>query len=783
MPLSNQGFVEIKNGAIIENARDAIFLAGLKSTGDIDYSKLGGIVKATNSTFRNNKRDVSFVSYKNTNSIGTEISNLSTFSNCLFVTTSETPFIDNIGAHITMWEVNGVRISGCTFEDQRTIIVKTQGRTGIGTINSTYLVTSYCSNPMMIPCTGTPSVFNNMRSALESRSNGTMGKITIENSEFNSYKGVFLQGINNARIVNNTFTIEHDILVPLNTDYPYGVYLDKCQMFNIEGNTFNGTTGQASPSNGGAAGLVIRNTGANNNLFYRNNFYNIKMASQALSENRATDLQTGLRFRCNDYQETYNDLDIRDDPNNPFTSFGRLGIAELQGIVGGGPPQLPDNQFGNTGSFLNFNIENQGNWVNYLYSGSASQGNRYYPWSVTPNVSRINYNEAPSCPNNLDFWGTDRHVLRDDIELIKPMVVVKANDWDMVTDGGNTQLLINDIQTATEGTIGSLYTQLMSLSPYLSNEVLALIAEQNTPFTPVMIRDILVANPHSARSVWVQTNLDNRTIPLATELRTQINEAAVLFTARDTLAEELAGLTYEYDLTLSELVYSYLSDSLYTIDSVSKWLKHPLNPTYHYQLAELYFDNGDLANYTIVVDSIPLLFNLTNEQWNYHTAFTVLYDKVEEWKDTGARMFEYDPGRLLWLLNYAGTYTNYPARLHALLAANDTAIVYPDVYIDVPAMMMDFTNSVDKEEAETEKSAVLLYPNPATNEVTLKWKQGFKTADARVYDINGRLVAQKAWKEESPLILHTDTWAGGVYFVQIETSEQERLHMKLVISK
>lgn len=84
----------------------------------------------------------------------------------------------------------------------------------------------------------------------------------------------------------------------------------------------------------------------------------------------------------------------------------------------------------------------------------------------------------------------------------------------------------------------------------------------------------------------------------------------------------------DYDNAYTELLYSYLSDILNYSNEVASLLKHPTNPTYHYLLAERYFDVNDTINYIKVVDSIPIKFNLDSGMLKYHNPFVSLYAKL-----------------------------------------------------------------------------------------------------------------------------------------------------------
>jgi len=59
----NQGILEIKNGAVIENAKNAITTYSLDANGNHNWDSHGGIILAENSTFKNNRRSVEYMSY------------------------------------------------------------------------------------------------------------------------------------------------------------------------------------------------------------------------------------------------------------------------------------------------------------------------------------------------------------------------------------------------------------------------------------------------------------------------------------------------------------------------------------------------------------------------------------------------------------------------------------------------------------------------------------------------------------------------------------------------
>jgi len=101
-----QGVVELKNGAIIENAINGIIV------GDYTNGALnGGIIKADNATFLNCNRDVTFYWYTNAQST-------SYFKNCIFKCTQILSNNNGYGTgdYVTLSGIQGVSFSGCTWE-------------------------------------------------------------------------------------------------------------------------------------------------------------------------------------------------------------------------------------------------------------------------------------------------------------------------------------------------------------------------------------------------------------------------------------------------------------------------------------------------------------------------------------------------------------------------------------------------------------------------------------------------------------------------------------------
>jgi hypothetical protein len=242
----------------------------------------------------------------------------------------------------------------------------------------------------------------------------------------------------------------------------------------------------------------------------------------------------------------------------------------------------------------------------------------------------------------------------------------------------------------------------------------------------------------------------------------------------------------DYDFKLHEVIYAYETDSNMNISNYACYLKHPTNPTYHYRLAEKYFENGDWSNFIATRDSIPAKLNLNTKQLTYHVAFTSFYNLLHNWQLSGVSLYEPNLTRRNCLLNFANSHSEYPARLHALLAVNDTFINRPNVYIPESSGVNSILMTLNSETIENnnQNSQIILHPNPVQNSFILKWQNSQKPSYISVSDVQGKIVLRKDWLIDEKCQISTDKWPNGVYFVRIiSDSENTAIVKKIIVNK
>lgn len=252
-PIGAQGWVEMKNNAKIKNARDGIYTIKNNTDGTQDWNYTGGVIQAVNSEFINNRRDVGFLSYHVPT--GLDI-NKSYFNNCTFKTDQvlqDINYADCFGnyfaapAHLTMYDVNGIKVRGCTF---KTFTANYNFHLAWRSAG----ILSYEAGYEVIALGADRNIFENLTIGIEAHTFTGYTTLRVSGSDFNNTQQSILSDAGPSFINDNTFNS-----IPINTitipctalSYqPFGIYMYNAHYFNIISNTFNATGGNFKTSIG-----------------------------------------------------------------------------------------------------------------------------------------------------------------------------------------------------------------------------------------------------------------------------------------------------------------------------------------------------------------------------------------------------------------------------------------------------------------------------------------------------------------------------------------------------
>jgi predicted Zn-dependent protease len=771
---SYQGYLKIKNAAKIKNAYAGVRNYGLKANGRDDWNKTGGIILAYSSYFINNRWDVSFLKYQKFYTSGAPRPDKSGFYSCVFVDNNKFFASSAPARSIGLYKVHNVKIKGCTFSDDRSGLADYQKSTGIESSHCNFTVDDYL---------GSETEFNNLKYAIKAFDYDA-ASIVIQNADFDCYKGIYLNGISDAKINRNNFFVDEENNYGGDDEVTsaYGVYLDMCFNYEVEKNSFKSNSAVASNNNAiysSAYGVVVYNRHGEAEKIYHNTFNNFYVATEAIGQNKSvnTSDKIGLQFLCNNFSNDKYDVFVT--PNFFYNPDPIVGISYYQGEPVNATDKLAGNLFGNSSPYLQSNYLNNGDFLIYRHhrtSGYSDVRPKKYSNIYLQHVYTQLYNPDLSCPTQ--FGGGDGGDDDDDVILIAALkttakvsadeVVVINFQLSTMVDGGNTEQLVNDVVLTNDADAWKKYKKLKKNEGYLSEEVLLALSKKENGFSKAMIRNVMVANPQAAKSKKVQQSLDNRGDQLPGYMRKQIDKGLTKMSAKEDLEMAKAAHKTKHDHAINKMVRLLKRDTLNDRSAeIISALSNTGDINFDYKLVKYYEGHGQFNNADILLDKISSS-GLTNNQQKFYNKYTDYRNLTSKWKQSGVDMAALDSTKLLELAAYAELNNTIAAKAIALLQLNGANSYIEPVYLPEGG---DKSNSDPKQESSIiNENKMLLFPNPADGYFMVDYNltDPFNKAVLVVFDISGRVIVQlEIHNEIDQLIIPAENWPNGQYTISL----------------
>jgi hypothetical protein len=714
----SQGQLIIEN-SVIENALQGVSVYGTLGS-QIDWSKTGGIVKSTNSTFKNNWKDVAFLSYT--------FPNESRFTETEFITTQTLKNGVDPGWHVSMYDVNGVIFEGCEFSNIMPQSTNFHKGSGIKSIDSKFSLTGYSTPPIH-------STINNLDFGVDATGSNLNQTVEVSNVDFtNVIRGIQLTGSRNSRIVKNNIHLN-------NTQSAVGIHLISCEKHEVENNSIFSQLGLFT-----SWGIIIDNSNLGGiskatNLVYRNNLHDLTYGITAFNENAAVGTNngvttvvpgTGLVFKCNRF---YNG-DISD-----ITAKGPIAIN--QGICNSLLHDPSNNVFSvpPTAQADIWYMPNEHN-IRYAYDYSSNSLYRTEPMSNLYNAANTDliacnqiFKYSESCPiEKYDLLTTTLINLKDGY-------IGEIENYTDSIDGGDLTFLLQAIDTEDPMIV---YALLSPLQGRLSDEVLISLINEVPRIPYGVANDILVQN--SPLSEKVKLELETSTFPSYYQAQLLSVSGISPF---DQLIGELAFYKHEVSLVDNELYNRIIQDST-IIDKLDTITNVILSDITEEEKLRFLLEFNIANKEQNIADS--LYFVYTNNYCNYvYSAFQeLMIDKMNQ------------PGKLLAALSD----TNVNNQLVNLIVSNpDTReakiaskllefLISQEVYSEIDQINYIKSMSVLANNMQPKLDLSLdVFPNPTSD--ILSFNLGLVEDDEAIIEIvslEGKLVYKGAFKANNTFV-------------------------------
>lgn len=757
-----QGIVALKNNAVIENAE-----IGVLSKGNTSFSG-GGIVSASNATFKNNIKAVEFTPYKYGYSI-------SSFSLCDFFTTTQMPVNYDPIAFVTLESIDGIKFNGCKFINERSTVPEKLGK-GIYSHNSYFYVDHKCSGSQ-VPCPANEyqkSEFIKLQYGIYSNNKFPGKSFKVTNSLFNdNYCGIYAAATSNIQIKLNEFIINK--LFSINT----GLYLDRCTGYIVEENSFSN---EKTDHSNALRGIVVNQSGAENNMIYKNQFHQLQYGIVSQDLNRSSDGTTGLMLKCNIFTGTnWPKYDIAVLKTNPAATG--MGIADNQGSIGPDCKSPAGNLFSNNHMFSSYGIYNDGEFVNYFHHNPTNEP-KVRPNLVTQTtverypIPSLNYS-IDCCPPNTNGGG-GVSIIDGETAAHKEEADNKTETLNSLIDDGKTADKVLEVNLASPGEALMVRNSLLQISPYVSDTVLKSSIKREELFNNAMIRDIMVANPHSAKSEALLEELDMRLEPMPEYMRDEILEGVFVLSARELMEAKRDIEMQFYNYGFNRLLSAALTDTIpVPVDTLLALLAADGSARSLMQQAWVMLENGDTLAAVNHMTSIPTEVSFTETEAKEHTAQWAFMQWLIQHPEISEEEFED-------LSNFVESPSNaVSAAAHSIMVAHNL------LEYDEPYLVPDLTKSmgVKKPKAQTPEisnGTIRIYPNPGKDYITIEYAVDEFNGSLyyQLTDQSGKVVKMSnLGRRADQIIIDTRELSSGSYYIKLVSGNKNVAGSQFMIAK
>lgn len=747
-----QGLVYMNNGTI-ENATRAIVANNYETPDAWKQGHTGGIIQADNSMFKNNITGVQFDPY--------EPFSASWFNNCQFISDNDYPFEITPYAFADIRSHRGIQFANCSFSNTEVGMLNMPDRgAGIHSSNGGFSVNQ--------------SSFTGLYYGIYGLDILAQYTFYVHDATFTTYRGIYMSACQNNHLSGNTFTVP--VSLPGINNNAYGLYMQNSTGYRVEDNTFTST--ESIPT---GIGMYINSSGTDDNEIYKNNFSNLQFSIIAQDINR-NGIIGGLVIKCNTFTNTISDISVVG--SNNAHDLVNHGIAKNQGANSTDPAMMAGNLFYYNGTPNDFDdLNNSLNHFNYYYPLNVMPGfENVEPRDFTENTVNKegkNVNENwyfnIGCPP-ISGGGDDRGALRNLMAAADYKADSTSAVLALLVDGGNTPELTTEVDQSTPPETVVVYNELMDKSPYLSDSVVesAILKEDVLPNS--MLRDIMVANAHSAKSDELMNALNSRWDPMPDYMKAQILQGRSLIS----LKEETESCLGAFNLNKARAYYSltryFMADTINPVasaDSLAALLASGTTLSAYYKLALFRFNRGEYTLGSNVLSDIPINFMLNADETTEHQNMVDYYNWLIAVKQEQGNILCPDSAQQQQLWNIISADSTragiYARNLKVVLGETtyNEPIILPDIYKSTRAMA-DYEQLLNSEAPGLLK----VFPNPASGYIILEYKLETNAgATILIQDMRGVTIKSlTAVRLQDQITMITRDWASGIYIASIKVN-------------
>jgi hypothetical protein len=796
---ANQGVLTTKNGAVIENARDAIRLWDATNS---DWTSLGGIVRCTNTDFINNRRSCEFMAYNQIS--GNEAAYKGYFNKCNFIFNNDNLLSpeETAPAHaVSLWGVRGVIFRGCNFLNTADVSQSIHRSEAILSIDAAYHVGPYCTAP--IPVGGSCPTGNILETTITGYNTGikAMGAITnlgpkVTNTVFDkNMVGLFLDEGTYSEITDNDFFVGSHPYPPLFPEddlaiYNTGLLTSGATDFIIEDNTFTGFDNNTNFTHG----VVVQEGDGAPLSVYKNELTDLGSGTIGAGSNdgQATLKKNGefigLRFICNQNSGNSTDMEVRGlGPE----LFGYIDSYQ-SGYDSGFQPAANalSAADGDNANFVHMDFESD-KFYYYLYDNNTTD---QIPGTLEVSIEPPYPDGAIVTIVGTDINGCPDHTLtgggpvKGEYYSLKSAFYNLLYTYHQFIDQGNTESALNDVAQSWSTNAWNLRDELMAVSPNNSDTVLMSAADKNL-MPHGMLLEVLLANQAALLNGDVIDHVECCIPDPLPDYMIDILQASrnSIQTTRKLTELNLSNLRQDMVFNHRIVVNEMLRDTLGTPrDSMETWLDDVRHKEGRYAMITHYLSQGDYTDARETMDSLQSQLDLKGAAVVELNKMRQLTTFLENITGQGKNIAQLDTTEI----NFLATIADDPTAGTAGARAENILCFFYGMCTPPPSTPKSNVVSPRKPKPNIQalieaQNKVKISPNPADQYVQLEYELLFSKRNTAmtVYDQLGKEVSSYTigTAQHGVEILDTRKLVSGLYIVEIVQEGQHVSSEKFIV--
>nr|NQU91426.1 T9SS type A sorting domain-containing protein [Bacteroidota bacterium] len=656
----SQGFLELKNWAVVENTTQGIELwrPGY-------YETTGGIIDAEDAVFRNNAKSVYALYYSNIDPQypTVELDYYGRFVDCIFEITSDYHGEATFHKHIDLSNVKGLRFEGCDFIVDADAQNVSAYNAGIAAYNAGFTAEAYCTT-QNTPCSDyDESTFDGFNYAIYATGGASTYTFAINRAIFTNNKcGVQVQTVNNYSVLFSEFNIGYNAVDEGEcegegmTAAGFGINSSNSSGFAIEENDFTKNQG-AAPGN--YVGIRMENTEAADQI-YLNTFEGLSYANYTEGQNFRTGYTwEGLEFNCNHNSNNYADFFVKEDLINSS------GIQCSQGS----PNYAAGNDFSQSGTTWHF--YNGGDFmVGYYYYDNIYYSNQNPDdlkchQVIDQGITNVNYCRSHYGGGSGETEGRGLVLNPDEILETEQLYASGLTDYSNVKslfnqlkDGGNTEALKSEVETAWPTDMWQLREELLGKSPHLSQEVLMAAADKTEVLPDAVLFEILAANPDELKKEELLKYLEDKENPLPAYMIEILRQVAEGTTYKTILEQQMSQYNQAKTLAAYEMIRSNLNDGAIDLQELRNWLDNVGGRRANEQIIASFLQEGNFADALALAELLPQLYDYDTREMEEHNMYLDILNLEIQLRQDERSIKDLDSTELQNLISIAETSVN-----------------------------------------------------------------------------------------------------------------------------